>query len=74
MISEPTAAPAAASLAPSCDVRLATRISKPVNRRLRLAALVRQTTISQLLDHVLDQALPPVADLAAQIQGGARDD
>ena len=74
MISEPTAAPAAAALAPPCDVRLATRISEPVDRRLRLAALVRRMALSQFLDQLLDQALPPVGELAEQIQGGARDE
>ncbi len=58
-----------ASAAPACDVRLATRISEPVDRRLRLAALVRRMSLSQFLDQLLDQALPPVGELAEQIQG-----
>ena len=71
-----TTTPAAAGAAPPspCDVRLATRISGPVDRRLRLAALVRKVPLSRLLDQTLDQALPPVGVLASQIQGGTRDD
>jgi hypothetical protein len=70
-------APAAAETTitvPPCDVRLATRISEPVDRRLRLAALVRRMALSQFLDQLLDQALPPVAELAEQIQGSTRDE
>jgi predicted HicB family RNase H-like nuclease len=55
-------------------VRLATRISEPVDRRLRLAALVRRMSLSQFLDQLLDQALPPVGALAEQIQGSTRDE
>jgi predicted HicB family RNase H-like nuclease len=73
VISEPTAAPAVAP-PPLCDVRLATRISEAVDRRLRLAALVRRMSLSQFLDQLLDQALPPVAELAEQIQGSIRDE
>ena len=62
-------APAAA-----CDVRLATRISEDVDRRLRLAALVRRMPIGQFLDLVLAEALPPLGQLADQIRGGARDE
>ena len=71
MITEPTAVPAAA---PPRDVRLATRISGGVDRRLRAAALVRKMPLSRLLDDLLDQALPPVGELAEQIQGGTRDE
>jgi hypothetical protein len=52
------------------DIRLATKISEPVDRRLRLAALVRRMPLGQFLDLVLDQALPPVDQLADQIRGG----
>lgn len=69
MITEPTAAPAAAPPSP-CDTRLATRISGPVDRRLRLAALVHRAPLNQFLDSVLDRALPAVGELAEQIQGG----
>ena len=40
-----------------------------VDRRLRLAALVRKMPLSRFLDQVLDQALPQVGELAEQIQG-----
>jgi predicted HicB family RNase H-like nuclease len=72
VITEPAAAPAAAPPSP-CDVRLATRITGGVDRRLRLAALVRRMPLNQFLDRLLDQALPPVGELAGQIQGGAPD-
>lgn len=73
MITEPTAPPAPAS-PPLCDARLATRISEGVDRRLRLAALVRRMPLNQFLDRLLDQALPPVGELAEQIQGSARNE
>jgi hypothetical protein len=56
------------------DARLATRISEGVDRRLRLAAVVQRLPIGLFLDRVLDQALPPVDQLAEQIRGGTRDD
>ena len=55
-------------------VRLATRISEHVDRRLRLAAVVRGCRLGEFLDQLLDQALPTVADLAEQIQGSTRDE
>lgn len=72
MITNPAAAPAA-SLPSPYDVRLATSITGGVDRRLRLAALVRRMPLNQFLDRLLDQALPPVAELAGQIQEGAPD-
>ena len=59
---------------PALDARLATRISGDVDRRLRLAALVRRMAIGQFLDLVLDQALPPVDQLADQIRGATPDE
>jgi predicted HicB family RNase H-like nuclease len=73
VISNRTAASAAAPTS-LCDVRLATRISEAVDRRLRLAALVRRMSLSQFLDQLLDQALPPVGELAEQIQGSTRNE
>jgi hypothetical protein len=55
-------------------IRLATRISEDVDRRLRLAALMRRMHLSHLLDQLLDQALPPVADLAEQMKGTTSDE
>ena len=49
----------------SDNTRLATWISADVDERLRL---------SQLLTDLLDQALPSVAELTAQLRGGARRD
>ena len=70
MITEPTAAPAGP---PPCDTRLATRISATTDRRLRLAALLCRQPLYQFLDQTLDRVLPPVGELAEQIQGGAPD-
>jgi hypothetical protein len=55
-------------------IRLATRISEDVDRRLRLAALGRRMSLSQLLDQLLDQALPPVDQLAEQMKGTTGDE
>ena len=75
MITDPSPASAVGTSPPLCDVRLATRISEGVDRRLRLAALLRNNTpLGQYLDLVLDQALPPVDQLADQIRGDIRDD
>jgi hypothetical protein len=47
------------------DVRLATRISPAVDRRLRMLALVQSRALSHVLDALLDRALPPADELAA---------
>jgi hypothetical protein len=64
----------AAKPLPVLDAPLSTRISTDVDRRLRLAALVRRMPLGQFLDLVLDQALPPVDQLADQIRGGTSDE
>lgn len=72
MITEPTSEAATSQPVgqPALDARLATRISEPVDRRLRLAALVRRMPLSQYLDQLLNDHLPPVGELAEQIRGG----
>jgi hypothetical protein len=47
------------------DVRLATRITDPVNLRLRMLALLKGQPLNHVLDSLLDQALPPTDHLAA---------
>lgn len=47
------------------DVRLATRITGPVDRRLRMLALVRSQPLSHVLVSLLDQALPTADELAS---------
>jgi len=47
------------------DVRLATRISPAVDRRLRMLALVQSRALSHVLDALLDRALPQADELAA---------
>lgn len=46
------------------DVRIATRITRAVDRRLRMYALVKGQPISQVLVTLLDEALPSAEDLA----------
>ena len=69
MITEPTAAPARRATVAMRHAP-ATRISGPVDRRLRLAALVHRAPLNQFLDSAARRALPAVGELAEQIQGG----
>ena len=47
------------------DVRLATRITAAVARRLRMLALVNSQPLSHVLVSILDQVLPPADELAS---------
>jgi hypothetical protein len=47
------------------DVRLATRITAAVDRRLRMLALAKSEPLSHVLVSLLDQALPPADELAS---------
>ena len=58
-----------AALPAALTARLATRISGAVDRRLRLAAVLRDARSGEFLDQLLDQALPPAAELADQMNG-----
>jgi hypothetical protein len=58
----------------SDNTRSATWISADVDERLRLQAMFSRLRLSQLLTDLLDKALPSVAELTAQLQGGARRD
>lgn len=49
------------------DARLATRITNPVDLRLRMLALLRGESLGRVLDSVLDEALPRAEELAAQL-------
>ena len=53
-------------------VRLATRISPAVDRRLRMLALVQSQPLSHVLVALLDKALPPADELASLL--GAESD
>lgn len=53
------------------DVRLATKITSPVDRRLRMLAILKGKPLSHVLVSLLDQALPP-ADELASLLGGTR--
>jgi len=52
------------------DVRLATRITTAVDRRLRMLALVKSQPLSHVLVGLLDQALPPADELASLLGDG----
>jgi hypothetical protein len=49
------------------DQRIATRITRDANARLRLAALVRNQKLSALLSDLIAQALPTADVLAGQL-------
>lgn len=53
------------------DVRLATRISPAVDRRLRMLALVQSQPLSHVLVALLDKALPPADELASLLGAGS---
>jgi hypothetical protein len=56
------------------DARLATRITTPVDLRLRMLALLKGQSLSHVLDSVLDEALPAADLLASQLKDGRRDE
>ena len=55
------------------SARLATRLSAGVDARLRQLALIRRQRLNRLLDELLDAALPPAAELTAQMAGLGQD-
>lgn len=57
-------------LAAACDVRLATRISQPVDHRLRMLALIERRPLSHVLTQLLDQVLPPADVLVERMREG----
>lgn len=57
------------------DTRLATRIPRAVDQRLRLFAVLVRKPLAHVLSDVLSQALPTDAELAARLQQrGSRTD
>jgi hypothetical protein len=50
------------------DTRLATRIPRAIDRRLRLFAVLTRKPLAHVLSDVLSQGLPTDAELAAQLQ------
>ncbi len=56
------------------DVRLATRITTAVDRRLRMLALAKSQPLSHVLVGLLDQALPSADELAALLGDGCSDE
>jgi hypothetical protein len=56
------------------DVRLATRITTGVDRRLRMLALAKSQPLSHVLVSLLDQVLPPADELASLLGHGHRYD
>ncbi len=57
-------------LAAGCDVRLASRVTPAVDRRLRLLALIQREPVSHVLTRLLDQVLPPADELIDQLRRG----
>lgn len=51
-----------------CDVRLASRVSPAVDRRLRLLVLIQRQPLSHVLTQLLDAALPPADELIDQLR------
>lgn len=49
-------------------MRLATRVSQPVDYRLRLLALAERRPLSHVLTQLLDQVLPPADALLEQLR------
>lgn len=74
VVTAASAEPQAVLPAAALTARLATRISRDVDRRLRLAAVLRDARLGEFLDQLLDQALPNAAEIAAQMSGGTRDE
>jgi hypothetical protein len=56
------------------DTRLSTRISKDVDRRLRVAAVLQDLKLGDFLDQLLGSALPTYADLSVQMNGATSDE
>lgn len=63
-------APTPQTAPPVLGARMTTRISKDVDRRLRLAAVLQDLKLGEFLDQLLNQALPTYADLSVQMSGG----
>lgn len=55
------------------DTRLATRITKTVDRRLRMLALVKGQPVNHVLVGLLDQALPSADELALALSTSPAD-
>jgi hypothetical protein len=54
----------------ACDVPLSTRITRPVDLRLRMLALLKGQPLSHVLDGLLDQVLPPADELGSLLGNG----
>lgn len=55
-----------------CDVRIATRITSAVDRRLRMLALIKGQPLNHVLVGLLDQVLPSADELAATLAADAQ--
>jgi len=52
-------------------VKITPRITVPVARRLRLAASLRSSSLSAVVNDVLDKALPSFDEIRAQLAASA---
>ncbi len=50
-------------------VKIAPRITVPVARRLRLVASLRSSSMSAVVNQALDEALPSLDEIRAQLAG-----
>jgi hypothetical protein len=53
------------------DRRIATRITRDADNRLRLAALAWRRPLSAVLTDVIERALPSADELSARLRDGA---
>lgn len=52
------------------DVPLSTRITKPVDLRLRMLAVLEDRSLNHLIDGLLDKVLPSADQLATMLRDG----
>ena len=53
------------------DVKLGTRLTGAVDRRLRMLVLLKGQPLSHVLDNLLDRVLPPADELASLLGAGS---
>lgn len=51
----------------AAEVRLDARITRAIDRRLRMLAILEEQPLSHVLSRVLDRHLPPAEELAARL-------
>lgn len=69
---QPHAAGQSQGTATAYDTRLATRIPRAIDQRLRLFAVLMRKPLAHVLSDVLAEGLPTDAELANRLQAGGR--